>query len=77
MIRGRNQGVCSKEHTKFDKNVLYDWFSSSSYAPGSTFRVVQWVKGGGVALNSAQVNEKEKPVRQHIQGNLVKVTAVG
>ena len=64
MVRDLNRGERSKERTEFDKNVLWDWFSSSSYASGGTFRVVKWVEGGDIAMNSAQVYEKEKPVRQ-------------
>jgi hypothetical protein len=46
-------------------NVLQDWFSSGSSAPGGTFRVMRWIKGEDVSLDSAHAKEKEKPVRQH------------
>jgi hypothetical protein len=47
-------------------NVFLDWFSSSRYASGGTFRVIRGVEGKDVALYSAHAEEEEEPVRQHL-----------
>lgn len=67
-IRGRNGGEHSriwKERTKFNMNIFLDWFSSSSYTSGGTFRVIQRVEGRYTTLHSASAKEEKPPVYQH------------